>query len=65
MPVQKWEYMNVAFDMNSWQMIVKPGPSWEDELNRLGDEGWELVTVVGPTSGSKTVHAALLKRPKP
>lgn len=53
--MQKWEYKKV-YD-----------PS-ESKLNELGDEGWELVSVVADVSGtayetSSTIYT-YLKRPK-
>ena len=53
--MQKWEY----------KIVHKPG---EGELNKLGIEGWELVSLVAEVSGhadrtDSTIYA-YLKRPK-
>jgi hypothetical protein len=53
--MQKWEYTTVYH------------PS-ERELNKLGDEGWELVSVAAEVSGNEndisSTVTAYLKRPK-
>ena len=53
--------------MQKWEYKVVYGPR-ESELNKLGDEGWELVSVVADTSGdaystSSSIYA-YLKRPR-
>jgi hypothetical protein len=53
--MQKWEYTKV-YDPN------------ENKLNELGDQGWELMSVVADVSGtadetSSSIYA-YLKRPK-
>ena len=47
--MQKWEYKVVGHTLS------------EGELNRLGDEGWELVIVAGAGSVNCTM---IFKRPK-
>ena len=52
--MQKWEYKIIALHS-------------ESDLNRLGDQGWELVGVasgaISLTEGAQ-VTSAILKRPK-
>jgi hypothetical protein len=48
--MQKWEYKVVTDES-------------ESSLNRLGAEGWELVSIV--FADSATVFALYFKRPKP
>jgi len=52
--MQKWEYQVI----HSW-----PSEGW---LNKLGDEGWELVAVatISAPMGGKDQIQVFLKRPK-
>jgi hypothetical protein len=53
--MQKWEYKRVPYIT-------------ENELDQLGNEGWELVSVVADVSGDahgmSSSFVAYLKRPK-
>ena len=49
--MQKWEYK-----------VIKGSSTNEDELNRLGQEGWELVTAA---LGADSSFRLYLKRPTP
>ena len=44
-----------------WEYKVLETPSAEDELNRLGDQGW---SVVGATTSTRGVPVYVLKRAK-
>ncbi len=44
-----------------WEYKVVEAPSGEDELNRLGDQGW---SVVGATTSTRGVPVYVLKRAK-
>ena len=52
--MQKWEYRTI-------QSRSYPG---ESELNRLGQDGWELVAVVIETPTACIGFVAYFKRPK-
>ncbi len=56
----RWEYRIVYL----WDGKVKDGGGKEDEgkyLNRMGDDGWELVTV----AAVGRAHWLYFKRPRP
>ena len=63
----KWEYTTVMFEAARWFLGGKlDGQAFNDRLNRLGDEGWELVSVFDTnfTQGGTRDVVAVLKRPK-
>lgn len=41
----KWEYMTVMFETKGLWTGTLDGQAFTDRLNRLGEEGWELVSV--------------------
>ena len=42
----KWEYRTVVFEVSGWFVGGKlDGQKFNDRLNQLGEEGWELVSV--------------------
>jgi len=51
--MQKWEYIVQQFQSPSELFTL---------LNKLGDEGWELVTLL--TEGTARHHQIVAKRPK-
>jgi hypothetical protein len=55
----KWEYKVVT-------KLTALGPPEEAELNRLGDEGWELTAAAGTASKGERLPAVsfIFKRPK-
>jgi hypothetical protein len=62
----RWEYTTVIFETSTWIFAGKlDGQKFNERLNRLGEEGWELVSAF-PTSliegGTRDV-VAVLKRP--
>jgi hypothetical protein len=62
----KWEYTTVIFDTSTWIFAGKlDGQEFNDRLNRLGEEGWELASVFGTslTEGGTRDVVAVLKRP--
>lgn len=62
--VKKWEYKIVARDVDD--LSARKPQQDEELLNKLGDEGWELGGLLGPTTnhGVRFVHL-IFKRPKP
>ena len=62
----KWEYRTVMFEASTWFLGGKlDGKKFNDRLNGLGEEGWELVSVFDTnysTGGTRDV-VAVLKRP--
>ena len=56
---QKWEYL--------WNPVV-PGESLKNHLDAVGDDGWELISLVKVESkdadNSTPVYHAIFKRPK-
>ena len=47
------------------QKGLKMSEIWEMQLDRLGSQGWELVTVTNLKVRDVTVKYAFLKRPMP
>ena len=42
----KWEYLTVVFAASGWFLGGKlDGKAFNDKLNELGEDGWELVSV--------------------
>jgi hypothetical protein len=62
----RWEYRTVMFDVTGWFLGgVLDGAKFNDRLNQLGEEGWELVSVFDTNlhqGGTRNV-VAVLKRP--
>ena len=62
----KWEYRTVVFAATTGAYPGRlDGPEFNDKLNSLGDEGWELVDVTGinTVNGLTRDVIAVLKRP--
>ena len=62
----KWEYTTVMFQASRWFFSGElDGEKFNERLNRLGEEGWELVNVFGTnlTDGGTKDVVAVLKRP--
>lgn len=68
----KWEYLTTMFLMQKSNYFCSPGPSSDstDEqlrhtahLNRLGDEGWELVASHVDASDVTIFISTIFKRP--
>lgn len=57
--VEKWEYMGalLSWDSNAtWTVTTSSGESWQsmnsgEALNPLGEQGWELVSVLPSSHG--------------
>jgi len=60
--VKTWEYATVKFDGLNGHLNGGPNPL--DTLNGLGERGWELVGVVGPSDRASVNSVAYFKRPK-
>ncbi len=66
--MQLWEYRVYEHDLGGWG--TKNNQKIEEDLNRAGKEGWEVVSAipmiaVGATTQPVTKHIVLiLKRPK-
>ena len=64
-----WEYHNVSFDFSAGTLMTKGGlfnaEEFNNELNRLGWDGWELVSVFDTNrfDGGTRYVVAVLKRP--
>jgi hypothetical protein len=69
--MQKWEHLSVVFSTDGvgktmWARFInnqeltdwKNGPTMQDYIRQLGEEGWELVTI-------ETGGLFWFKRPKP
>jgi hypothetical protein len=62
----KWEYRTVMFEASRWFLGGKiDGSEFNDRLNQLGEEGWELVNVFDTNfaNGGTREAVAVFKRP--
>lgn len=62
----KWEYRTVVFEVSGWFIGGKlDGQAFNNRLNQLGEQGWELVSVFDTnfTQGGTRDVIAVLKRP--
>jgi hypothetical protein len=61
----KWEYNTVMFEASGWYGGVLDGKQFNDRLNLLGADGWELVSVFDTNKhpGMTRDVIAVLKRP--
>lgn len=66
--MQTWEYQTIAVPFSGgWEApSLNPG-DFDTLLNRLGSEGWELVSVftTAQENGRSGEAVAVFKRPKP
>lgn len=68
----KWEYLTINMEAKGWVNKRMNEKASMELLNKLGDEGWELINVV-PIERTQGVlmktdthaFAFILKRPKP
>jgi len=63
----KWEYMTVMFKAKGFWLGGKlDGDAFNEELNKLGEQGWELVSIVGTNMAYGTTRdvVAVFKRPR-
>lgn len=63
----RWEYKTLRFKKSGWFTSTINIDEFEQELNRMGRQGWELVNVTtvalkGTWDGSGSL-VAMLKRP--
>jgi hypothetical protein len=61
----KWEYRTVIFEVSTWFIGGKlDGQKFNDRLNALGEEGWDLVNVfdTNVVQGGTRDVVAVLKR---
>ena len=62
----KWDYLTVKFTTSGWFLGgILDGEKFNDRLNQLGQEGWELVCVfdTNMAEGQTRDVVAVLKRP--
>jgi hypothetical protein len=62
----KWEYTTVMFESEGWLLGgVLNGEKFNNRLNELGEEGWELVNVFDTNvqGGRSRNIVAVMKRP--
>jgi Domain of unknown function (DUF4177) len=69
--MQKWEYLTLNMEAKGWVNKRLNEKGSMELLNKLGDEGWELINIV-PTERTQgllmktdtNAFAFILKRPK-
>jgi hypothetical protein len=62
----KWEYRTVMLEASRWFLGGKiDGNLFNDHLNKLGEEGWELISTFDTnfTNGGTRDVVAVFKRP--
>ncbi len=47
--MEKWEYKTIIIDREG---IFRTKFEIDENLNEMGNEGWELVSIVSPVAGS-------------
>lgn len=64
--MQKWEYKTMKVQTKGFTGGILEIESFDEQLNRLGQEGWELVSTFVTTAGSGASReaVAIFKRPK-
>ncbi len=64
--MQKWEYKSIKVQTKGFAGGIVDIEEFDEQLNRLGQEGWELVSsfVTTQGSGSSREAVATFKRPK-
>ena len=58
----KWQYKFHVFDLES--NVDTPLEETEKELDQLGEEGWEVISVLSKMGKGQSYGIALLKRAK-
>ena len=62
----KWEYLTIKFETSGWLLGgILDAQKFNDHLNRLGQQGWELVSVFDTNMGygqTRDVVAVLKRR---
>lgn len=56
---QNWEYKVVNIGPTTWKLDIDA--KFEEDLSALGQEGWELVSVIGQPADRRQ---AFFKKPK-
>ncbi|MED1202567.1 DUF4177 domain-containing protein [Heyndrickxia acidicola] len=61
----KWEYRTIIISGSAKTLLRAKGLNMDDQLNELGQEGWELVNMLGLGTGGSTQLGvqAVFKRP--
>lgn len=61
----KWEYKTIKVEGTLKTLFIGKTLDLEDDFNKLGKEGWELITVIGLAAGGSTQTGlqAIFKRP--
>lgn len=64
MEARKWEYRTIKLDAEGWFDRQVNFEFLDSELNRLGEEGWELVNVIYVVNNSAFTNCVIasLKR---
>lgn len=64
--MEKWEYLSSKFQLEGSFGGVLDIKNFNMELNRLGDEGWELISTISTNAayGKSREIIAVLKRRK-
>ena len=58
--MKKFEYKTISFAKKG---LLKSKGNYDEELNKYGQEGWEVVSVYAPVSGGTSTEISyLLKR---
>ena len=64
--MDRWEYRTIKFKLKGFSGGILETEDFNNELNRLGDQGWELVSsfTSNAANGYSRDAVAILKRRK-
>ncbi|SHH20128.1 DUF4177 domain-containing protein [Clostridium grantii] len=50
--MEKWEYTTIKIQLKGFQGGILEVKDFDDELNKMGEQGWELVSCFSTNGGS-------------
>lgn len=59
---QKWEYLSLRVNYKL-SVVEEDNPYYEQHLDRVGAEGWELIKIIAETEESGPMYYAFFRRP--
>lgn len=57
--MEKWEYTSIKVNAKGFKGGILELRDFDDELNRLGEEGWELVSCVASNEAYGTTREVI------
>ena len=59
----QWEYKSITYKGGGSFGITATAADVEEQMNQLGNDGWELAAALAPPTGG-TANVLIFKRPK-